>query len=83
MGDTLPAHRFAKRTILHCKTHHFGTQNAPFWNAKRTILENGMKCLVRVTLFLSVLCSAFHLSLASNSVSIFMPSEAPFCIKVI
>ena len=29
----LKTYRFAKRTILHCKTHRFGTQNAPFWKS--------------------------------------------------
>ena len=37
--ETCSKHRFAKRTILHRKTHHFRTQNAPFYIAKRTILE--------------------------------------------
>ena len=32
--------------ILNCKTHHFALQNAPFWNAKRTILECTAICCV-------------------------------------
>ena len=34
-----PAYRFAKRTILHCKTHRFTLQNAPFCVAKLPLLE--------------------------------------------
>ena len=36
----------AKLALLECKTHHFGMQNAPFWNAKRTILENSANGIV-------------------------------------
>ena len=32
-------YRFAKRTILHCKTATFGAQNWQFWNAKVAVLE--------------------------------------------
>ncbi len=35
----LPQIVIAKRTILHCKTHHFALQNWHYWNAKLALLE--------------------------------------------
>ena len=39
MGEEVPKCRFAKRTILECKTATFGVQNCHFWSAKLALLE--------------------------------------------
>ena len=64
----------AKRTVLECKTHHFGMQNAPFWNADNAnwpenapflspygaVYFDEMGDFERFFIFVHVLCPCFQ-----------------------
>ena len=39
LKQTMDVHSESSLKTSFCKTATFGTQNAPFWNAKRTVLE--------------------------------------------
>ena len=75
-----PAHRFAKRTILHCKTGTFALQNWHFWNAKLAVLEckTGSFRILLVGMWMAERCYPLIIRcLSNNRIAALRPCSPP------